>query len=1479
MADFTHIKQEQAKALELILGGLIFGSGQTEPKILMALNDVCRDVDALREEQALLETPLWQVLYALLKEVLDEKEGTSPLYSDVRQARGVLEFAFEHFVPFYRRWHKDLLAHQPDDTLFNAFSLGTLFAEILQLQAFQVLTKDGGKNGESREDADDSESESMALQEALNKTLKSFDDFVGYRPVPILRSKEKVQAYPHEKVRTIPLYIQGVGVLYGPYYEIVSQALQILRMMPEEILQTAMLDLDELRELSFDPRPLDFDHPVNRRLNYHFGGWDPDLISNKGFYQRFVLIEATIQSILSRVYSGYAEEHHVPRSELMFEAAAVLAGTMLMGARVSGWGPGAHDSSVTFSKLLPEVAQLRDRFYMLLMRFVKGDHAKRLQAENIQLHQPFAGARQYFNYDLARRRAFQYQNVQLARLYAWMGYPEETAKCLEHIHVPSARMSCRMKCLLTQAHLYLDRDQFEEVIPMLYECETLLHDGIECGALLDPWNILGYGGQFPLSDSAEDATSDNRVEDMIMLVSSIFGVYSRLLKTTATDGLLERREELKQRMDRFASWWDQFATTEVSLDVHSISGRETYDSTLLVVDALDAWHQGEQAAGDIAFWRPRIVEFTSTKAYALLIEALLDQHDHVASMALLIHWLSQSELIPLDHEDYTFHPLALRWMEDLWYPPSKEQRLLFRRGEKLVDGWEMAKRFVDAVETNEDVYGVVPELQIDGHDARRRRNKRRRGGQSQRGDFSGENYREDEYGYPEDEYPGDEYRDGQSDEDGFFDEDPEDVLGAAWENVSYRDSTDDGNDSSMEDPDALRSAMAEFPLTDESERISDRLLFLVTRARLWKMAAVFSLPFADKHPDRSEALQKWREQAAKLRKDLEKLLVQVHQFPIEAPDITRPIAMMEYDRKNSLKLTLLERVITTSNELFDAEQLMYIADTQNRITRADTWASASACVMQALVCSDTARVKKVWNTMVDLFEREQILFVPLEREGDPLKLMHIRNILTVLERLLVNLPKQGLITETYRVLTMVQVMERKHPTGHRSITRYDYLFELANKSITSAMLDSAAVQEGVWSQAALLKAFNDVMSVLVKNWIGHSRGIRVSPMDSFLDAQSWEDLKDFIQEYGNDLFAPVHLSYSNLQAILYQGIPNWLRALMDEDEPEMGATLAEDLRKDRCPFSRAAFCCDTVIETLTERYGQFIDYNTTTTYSDRGENLYILLEFLRVMADYDRMAWDMCPLINTHSVIVREKNYELADSWTEEIRKKSSQNADKLLKRYEALCQTYGISVKSVYDRLSERFIKPMGINKLCALLEPAVNEARTNSEERPAFQQFQKLIAEFSSEVSGTGFESPHWLEEVENEAQRYRTRSDEDDKMLDLKDFIPFNALTPRKFSVVMRELESERIMPFIPGIKGGLSEDILKEFKRIAKLNDKQAFVVGDDELELGEDGGVQDVGEGSGILELGEDDGSKPDGNKDERKNESKDENEGKDGKSK
>ena len=46
----------------------------------------------------------------------------------------------------------------------------------------------------------------------------------------------------------------------------------------------------------------------------------------------------------------------LPYEEMLFEAAAVLAGTVLMGSRISGNRPEAHDSSVTLSSLVQQIA-------------------------------------------------------------------------------------------------------------------------------------------------------------------------------------------------------------------------------------------------------------------------------------------------------------------------------------------------------------------------------------------------------------------------------------------------------------------------------------------------------------------------------------------------------------------------------------------------------------------------------------------------------------------------------------------------------------------------------------------------------------------------------------------------------------------------------------------------------------------------------------------------------------------------------------------------------------------------------------------------------------------------------------------------------------------------------------------------------------------------------------------------------------------
>jgi len=132
------------------------------------------------------------------------------------------------------------------------------------------------------------------------------------------------------------MYIEGAGVESGRHHASVTLALEILRTTDDNILRAAHFDPALLAELAFDPRAYDFDHPVNKRPNYHFGQWDPHHIDNAGRYRRFVIQQVTLEALMARVDEG----QDAPYEQLLFEAAAVLAGTILMASGISGSGPG-----------------------------------------------------------------------------------------------------------------------------------------------------------------------------------------------------------------------------------------------------------------------------------------------------------------------------------------------------------------------------------------------------------------------------------------------------------------------------------------------------------------------------------------------------------------------------------------------------------------------------------------------------------------------------------------------------------------------------------------------------------------------------------------------------------------------------------------------------------------------------------------------------------------------------------------------------------------------------------------------------------------------------------------------------------------------------------------------------------------------------------------------------------------------------------
>ena len=80
--------------------------------------------------------------------------------------------------------------------------------------------------------------------------------------------------------------------------------------------------------------------------------------------------------------------------------------------------------------------------------------------------------------------------------------------------------------------------------------------------------------------------------------------------------------------------------------------------------------------------------------------------------------------------------------------------------------------------------------------------------------------------------------------------------------------------------------------------------------------------------------------------------------------------------------------------------------------------------------------------------------------------------------------------------------------------------------------------------------------------------------------------------------------------------------------------------------------------------------------------------------------------------------------------------------------------LSSVADLLSERFVRPLVIDRVRALVEPAAAEAR-DGEPSVAFALLEQEAGELADEPSGAGFDLPDWLETLEAEVDRVCDRS----------------------------------------------------------------------------------------------------------------------------
>lgn len=1318
-----------------ILGYLNFSNGEPNADFRSQLNQAAAEMESDWQPQHIRD---W------LEAALAKAHQSSAGFSDTTQAAEVLRLVFEECVPAYRRHHADLLFHLEEGTFYQPFFLACVFEAVLQ------------QGGPWQDTA-----------RIVAGTLDQLNDFLGYRPLAVLENGRQMEPYSHERFRPVPLYFQGSGVACGRYQALIERTIQFFQETPPDIQHQSHFDLNRMKELAVDVRAHDHLHPVNKRTNYMFGEWDPHLVDTKGYFNRFVIRQIILDALLNWMQEARRTHKRVAEEEILFDASAVLCGTMLMASSISGSGPGIHDSAVTLTSLLPRVAHQRDAFYARLLQEAKGERAKRLLKEAELTQQPFGHVRQRLNIELAKYGAKQVQTRHLAQMFARMGYAEASRRQARVIPSASARFECEIEWRITDAHREIERGHLDTAVTRIREIEDHLHRGIECGALIDPWNILGFQGQFPLFTSREDALHDMRAVEIIETMERIFRVYSHTLSEAAAQGKSHVQNELAIRFEELAGWWDKFATTTVE-DLPEVNGQDSVDSAKHVADTLREWQQAGAGAGDISFWKKHIDRFQSAKAYALVVDALLEREDEIASMALLMQWLNQTEFVGLDSGPYSIFSRLTKWMQ-LALDQSATSS-----GEELQ---RTISRLFAFLEANAGELWEVPTLA------------------AATGLPSG----------PKEEAAS--LEDDLLDDD--LEEDEDDLFAAAYDEMIFRDSADDGQLSDTVDEGGGRRDDTSFEVL--ARFLEPRLQLLETLAELWQMAAsglalhVVPLHSATEPPSQSvldfqEQLKTWLAQARRWQQGLGQLRKELWKRPISLPSGDHD-SNVEYDEQLQTKYYLLHVVISTDINCETAERSLQscLISANGKSARQVPHQETIAEIYRGVLTRNAALVQQRLPQLLAYLIEQPLLYVPLTNDGEPDLVRAAQSLQSLIRFLLTQLPRLGLLRETWTVLRTAYRMERRSRPGGQAVTEFDQLFRTALRNSLDCVIRSStrwriaprnqkrgATPRGPARRQTrgsrhrrpspasdprnliprsrrtrerntlLIRMVSEIVRRYSALWVKHSRTTRLTTVENLSDNRVWNEVKDFITDYGAELFHARMLTLGNLRAILHNGIERFLEYLVEQDDPLHPMPLVEDMQNGRVDPDQVVENLELIYGSVVDRMDRFVEYNTTTTQSDYGERFYCFLDFLRVEAAYERDAWNLLPFNIAHEQLSLQGQHMAAFLWEAVFREKNSKRAAEHLKRLKRLEKKHGMHLPALTDRIEERFVKPFAVNRMVALVPQAIEDARHTVQHSKTFAALESEIGAYLNSTSGSGIDVAPWLRSLEKEVEHATDRTE---------------------------------------------------------------------------------------------------------------------------
>jgi hypothetical protein len=1289
----------------ILLGYCNFSSGGFDAAAWRAMNDLFEAVEPFAADGRVEErADAAAAVAASLTARLATLEASEPAFRDAAQVRAVLDIVFARLPAAYRAFNTDLLEHQPPGAIERPF---WLMSAIQATAAADPVGRDPA--------------------EVVGEVIKSLNDYVGWRPVAVLENGRLSEPYPHERVRPVPLYVRGAGAAHGRHRRLVEGAIAILEQAPEPLLRQADFELERLEELAFDPRAFDFLHPAASRPNYLFGLWDPTRIDDEGHYRRMVVQQATLDGILSwpdAAGDGFAlaDDH---RLALERESAAVLAGVMLMASGLSGHGPGAASASLPLAELLPRIASYRDEFYRWLMTRLPAEHRRALEEEARLLRQPFGGVRRHINTLLAGRRARQVECVTLAATLARLGRAAGAERLAGMVPAASARMAARITSLVVAAERAVrgmpavTGEEAIDPLDKLDQATALLLRAIDCGAVVDPWNILGLGGQFPLHEPGGESVSDPRVDELVSLVESILDGYAAVWRQAGLDGSPATAARAAAALDRLGGWWDRFATTTVS-GVPHLSGREARDSAREVIAALERRREVAPQAPPPGFWRQEVAAFSTPQTHAQATDCLLREGDLDGAMGLLVHWASLLEGAEIDRSGAIWLREASRWLTRACVDRSAAGR-------------SRVRRFLELVEANTSGVLDVVEAAAAGRGL------------------------------------GDGRRAAHDDEAAEDDGGGEESVASAYESMVWHDSTDDGVDGGMLDIEGGGDAtLAGVNAIEDAAEFVGGICRMVAEA---SVASAVADAAAHAEPEQSEreAAAGWRRTLRRYRAVLIRAAESIAARDAAAPGMTAA----EADKLRWHRDAAAERLVEAALEASEAGWLV-AARLQGRRSSADKVTIGR--VFAAILAGDVAAAREAFATLRERLAGRMVLYVPLSRGGKPERVVLARSRERLLERLAACLPRLGLVAETAEVVQMAKALETRRPPGAASVSEFDRVFTAATKALVERIVESAAAPDADGrrsNEAVQTQRILDGLALLVPRlldtWTAHARQLRLSVLERVRDDKSFAAVREFVERYGSGLFTQQLLSPPSLRGILRGGVRPYLEQLVERaaGEPDEGdllgaprpqrpTRLIADLASGTLSWKQAVPRLRLVLESVAENHAEYRDWNSTTTQSDRGECLHVLLDFLRVKAEHERIAWTLRPVNMAHRVLARRGASEAAAAWRARMRDETAGTATELADRLARLEAESGVRLASVSDRVRRPFAAALEQDELEALVEPAVTELFTGKPEN-AGGRLEERAESFLGVAGGSGVEVPAWLDRLSNAVDRAIERAED--------------------------------------------------------------------------------------------------------------------------